>query len=146
MVPARGNHEASGSLFGEVFAFPGGDRDSYYVSALSPDVAFIVLNSNASLAGDQKDFLEDTLRQRVLDTRWILASYHGPAYPAVKSPGEALEHWVPLFERFDVDLVCESDGHALKRTRPMRGGEGRRRMGSSMWGKGGSELINAVLR
>ncbi len=123
LVPARGNHEASGPLFGQVFAFPGRNGDNYYVSAFSPQVAFIVLNSNASQAGDQRTFLREELTRHSKSSRWILASYHEPAYPAVKSPGGALEHWVPLFEEFNVDLVCESDGHVLKRTLPMRAGK-----------------------
>jgi hypothetical protein len=28
-------------------------------------------------------------------------------------------HWVPLFEEFQVDLVCEADHHSLKRTVPI---------------------------
>lgn len=123
IIPARGNHEASGALYGQVLAFPGINGDNYYTTQLSPQVSYIVLNSNSSLAGDQRDYLRDQLSARSADTRWLIPSYHRPAYPAVKSPGDALEHWVPLFEQFDVDMVCESDGHVLKRTKPMRDGE-----------------------
>jgi hypothetical protein len=35
-------------------------------------------------------------------------------------PGPALLFWVPLFEKHNVDLVCEADGHCIKRTVPIR--------------------------
>jgi hypothetical protein len=38
----------------------------------------------------------------------------------VKEPGDAKAAWVPLFEAHDVDLVFESDGHAIKRTMAIR--------------------------
>jgi hypothetical protein len=41
----------------------------------------------------------------------------------VKDPGNALEHWVPLFEKYNLDVALESDGHALKRTCAIRGGK-----------------------
>jgi len=40
--------------------------------------------------------------------RWLIAQYPRPAYPAVKSPSRALQSWIPLFEKFNVDLVCEA--------------------------------------
>jgi hypothetical protein len=44
-------------------------------------------------------------------------------FPAVKTPGAGLLSWVPLFEEYNVDLVCESDGHVIKRTVPIRDGK-----------------------
>ena len=40
--------------------------------------------------------------------RWLAVQYHRPAFPAVKSPSGALQFWVPLFDRFNVDLVYEA--------------------------------------
>jgi hypothetical protein len=34
-----------------------------------------------------------------------------------------LQHWVPLFEQFNLDVAFESDGHTLKRTCAIRGGK-----------------------
>ena len=38
----------------------------------------------------------------------------------MKGPGKAKSFWVPLFEKFNLDLVVESDGHVIKRTVPIR--------------------------
>ena len=130
IIPGRGNHEFSAGLitgktdnYNAIFGFPGGDEEDYWTTELGSQVAFITLNSNSTLGGDQRDWLDAQL-DKFTDTRkWVVANYHRPAYPAVKSPGAARQHWVPLFEKYNVDLVCESDGHVLKRTVPIREGE-----------------------
>jgi hypothetical protein len=123
IIPARGNHEGDAVLYNKVFAFPGDPEavGDWWVTRIGEDLALIVLDSNVSQAGAQQKWLESTLRD-AQQYRWIIPSYHRPAYPAVKTPGGALYHWVPLFEQYNVDLVLESDGHVLKRTVPIREG------------------------
>jgi hypothetical protein len=75
------------------------------------------------VAGEQRTWLADQLRTLTETRRWVIVNYHRPAYPAVKRPGAARQQWVPLFEKYGVDLVCESDGHVLKRTVPIKVGE-----------------------
>ena len=48
-----------------------------------------------------------------------MAQYHTPAFPAVKVPSTAYANWVPLFDEYRLDLVCEADGHNIKRTSPI---------------------------
>lgn len=119
IIPVRGNHESSGPLFDEVFGFPGGVKKDYFRTKLGDGVTLLTLDTNTALTGDQRDWLAAELAD-ARDSRWLLTSYHRPAFPAVKSSGPARDHWVPLFEQYDVDLVLESDGHALKRTVPIR--------------------------
>ena len=121
IIATRGNHEGDGEMFNHVFGFPGGDDVDYYVTHLGANATLITLDSNVSHGGDQRDWLEAQLIEAQA-RRWIVPGYHRPAFPAVKTPGDALEFWVPLFEMYEVDLVCESDGHALKRTVPIRDG------------------------
>ncbi len=124
IIPARGNHEGAGELFNVVFGFPGSAAASgdWFVTRIGQDFALVTLDSNESQAGEQRLWLDATLRT-LQDVRWITANYHRPAYPAVKSPGGALYHWVPLFEQYNLDFVLESDGHVLKRTVPIRAGQ-----------------------
>ena len=119
IVPVRGNHDV-GPLFDEIFDSPGGAERNYYVTQLAPKVALLTLNSEISTTGDQARWLEEQLARLRPANRWLLAEFHRPLYPAVKTPGAAKTTWVPLFERFDVDLVLESDGHVIKRTVPIR--------------------------
>lgn len=119
IIPARGNHDKS-ELFNQVFGFPKKDRN-YYAINLSPEVRWVTLNTEISTAGEQAKWLSRELKKSRPENRWMLAQYHRPAFPAVKAPGTALYSWVPIFEKYNMDLVCEADGHNIKRTVPIRG-------------------------
>jgi hypothetical protein len=118
IIPARGNHDP-GEIFNQAFGFPDHDHNYYSVS-LGPQVRLVTLNTNFNAGGDQRKWLADQLAASRPRYRWLLAQYHRPAYPAVKTPGSSRQHWVPLFEQHNVDLVCEADGHVIKRTVPIR--------------------------
>lgn len=121
IIPARGNHDRQIG-FEEMFSWPE-QTDYYYTTRLSDKVAIVTLNTEISLAGDQRTWLESGLSDLREANRWLLASYHRPAYSSVRSLQDGAtrrDNWVPLFERFNVDLVCESHDHALKRTLPIR--------------------------
>jgi hypothetical protein len=122
IIPARGNHEATGPIYDEVFNTPGEKSGNFFSTKIGDQFLIITLNSNISTGGNQADFLETVLGDNA-KTRWQVANYHRPAYPAVKEPGGALEHWVPLFEKYNLDVAFESDGHALKRTCAIRAGK-----------------------
>jgi hypothetical protein len=120
VIASRGNHEGSSSLMDQVFAEPGGAGDNWYTTVIG-SYWLITLNTESSVAGDQRLFLEQQLQQaRLVNACFISAQYHRPAFPAVKEPSDARAEWVPLFEQYDADLIFESDGHALKRTVPVR--------------------------
>ncbi|MFW7379943.1 MAG: fibronectin type III domain-containing protein [Oligoflexus sp.] len=117
IVPTRGNHEYNPQLFNQVFAFPGGGK-SYYTTRIQK-LAIITLNTEISTHGEQRIWLTNELERRQKDSKWIVANYHRPAYPAVKRPSSAKSAWVPLFEQYQIDLVFESDGHVYKQTLPI---------------------------
>ena len=122
LVPARGNHEAKGPIYDQVLAFPGGAGTNYFATQLSPEILFVTLNTETAPDGAQKDFIEKVLSGSA-SIRWRAVQYHRPVYPAVKEAGKGLEHWVPLFEKYNVALACEADGHCIKRTVPIRAGK-----------------------
>lgn len=118
IIPARGNHD-HGKPFNEVFGFPESDKN-YYAISIGPKVRMVTLNTETSVAGDQAEWIDSEMKSSRADHRWLLAQYHRPIYPAVKAPSSALKVWAPLFEKHNVDLVCEADGHNIKRTVPIR--------------------------
>ncbi len=118
IIPARGNHDG-GKLFNEIFAFPPGDKN-YFITDLGPQVRLITLNTETSVSGDQLEWLKTELPASRAEKRWLLTQYHRPAFPAVKQPWLNLMAWVPQFEKYDVDMACEGDGHNIKRTAPIR--------------------------
>ncbi|MEZ6087213.1 MAG: fibronectin type III domain-containing protein [Pirellulaceae bacterium] len=120
VIPARGNHD-KGKPFNEVFGFSEDDLN-YYAIDIGKQLRFVTLNTEISTAGDQAIWLEDELSRSRPVARWLVAQYHRPAFPAVKIPSTAFISWVPLFQKYNVDLVCEADGHNIKRTVPIRNG------------------------
>lgn len=120
VVPARGNHEAGDVQYDEVWADTGGRGKNYYRTMFGSQVMVVNLNTEISAGGDQAKWLEETLKANP-KVRWQLANYHRPAYPAVKEPSVAKQHWVPLFEKYNLDVAFESDGHTIKRTAAIRG-------------------------
>lgn len=99
----------------------------------------------APIDGEQADWLDKSLADRAGVPNLIVVN-HEPAYPSVRqySPGIGggggnRKHWVPLFEKYNVDLVLEHHDHAFKRTHPMKGGHvdpnGILYLGDGSWGK-----------
>jgi acid phosphatase type 7 len=138
-IPARGNHDRDVG-FEEVFWWPNRKRDQYFTTQLSGQVAFITLNSNISRGGDQQDWLETQLRDLRPKNRWLLVQYHHPAWPSGRdfaSGAPQREAWVPLFEKYHVDLVYEAHDHLLKRTFPLYAGKVDKQRGIVYIGDGG---------
>lgn len=126
-VVTRGNHDMSVG-FEENFWLgslsESEDRDYYFKTNLNGGSSLVTLNTEISMTGDQLSWLKQTLPELRSGSRWLLVQYHRPAWPAVKDfdRGDFVrirQNWVPLFEKSAVDLVLESDGHALKRTVPI---------------------------
>jgi hypothetical protein len=74
----------------------------------------------------QLDFLESTLKQARADpgVDWIVVAHHYGAYSRGKhGENPALQNvWVPLYEKYGVDLVLQGHDHLYLRSKPLRGG------------------------
>lgn len=139
IIPGRGNHDQQVG-FEEMFSWPDLDNDYYFTMQLSAEVALVSLNTNISIAGDQRAWLSEQLSELRPANRWLFVQYHQPAYGTAKSVQDGArqrQHWVPLFEEYNVDLVGESDHHTLKRTLPIRNGESDLENGITYIGDGG---------
>lgn len=128
LIISRGNHDMQIG-FEENFWLGDIQRergfDYYFSTQMGTQTAILTLNTEISVAGDQRDWLEENLAKLRKENRWLLVNYHRPAYPVVKDFENATfkrvrETWVPYFEKYNVDLALESDGHILKRTVPIR--------------------------
>ena len=123
IIPVCGNHEdwRSSPLFGQAYGFPGGEGLLYYSCQLSSMVQLIVLNTETTAAGDQKEFLMQSLQNSLAQkVPWQICAYHQPIYPAVKQPVAAKTVWAPIFDKYRIDFSLESDGHCIKRTLPIK--------------------------
>ena len=119
VVPTRGNHEKNVELFNDLFIMHRKSlKNSYYITKIN-NLYIFNLNTSIAMGGLQKIWLETHLRKYAKKGNWIFPNYHEPAWPAVKKPSDALKHFVPLFDKYQADLVFESDGHSLKKTVPI---------------------------
>jgi hypothetical protein len=130
LIISRGNHDMQIG-FDENF-WSGKDLKSkgldYYFNTQIGNVSIVTLNTEISVTGKQMEWLNETLSDSRSKMKWVITNYHRPAYPAVKDPEKAefkriRENWVPIFEKHNIDLAMESDGHILKRTVPIRDGK-----------------------
>ncbi len=83
IVPTRGNHDSAVG-FEEMFAYPTLDTPYYYSTQLSSRVGLVTLNTEISVAGDQRDWLKAELPPMREKTRWLFAIYHRPAFSSVR--------------------------------------------------------------
>ena len=158
LAPCIGNHEVDGgyeqprtkapffySMFDGLFPDTG-----YAALDFGQYLSLILLDTNhtSPIEGAQTDWLERTLKERE-DCPNVLVVNHVPAYPSHRNfeetdkdpgTGEAnRKHWVPLFERYNVDAVLEHHDHTYKRTHPLLDGrpnaKGVHYLGDGSWGK-----------
>jgi acid phosphatase type 7 len=112
-------------------------------------LVFLDSNHTSPVAGAQSDWLERTLKVSE-EMPTVFAFNHVPSYPSVRHTddmkkidaqigADARKHWVPLFERYNVDAVFEHHDHAYKRTHPLLDGRVNERgivyLGDGSWGK-----------
>jgi 3',5'-cyclic AMP phosphodiesterase CpdA len=85
------------------------------------DIDFFLLNSNSASSGKQRDWLRTKLAESTAP--WQIVAFHHPAYTCGGYLGNSavLSRWVPLFERYGVDLVLSGHDHNYQRFKEYRG-------------------------
>jgi hypothetical protein len=158
LLGCLGNHEVNGGYHKPRTAAPffysifdGLFRETGFASLDFGDYLSLVLldtDHTSEIGGEQTSWLEQTLKERQ-DRPTVFAFNHVPAYPSVRSfDGQDAEtgtgwgnrkHWVPLFERYNVDVVFEHHDHTFKRTHPLLDGmtnkNGVLYLGDGSWGQ-----------
>ena len=121
IIPTKGNHDG-GKIYFEVFDLEEKTK-RWHTTMLGKDVALVTLDTNSPGGGPQAEWLEAELKRLRPSVRWLLVQYHRPMYPAVKGPAKHAPIFCPLFDKYNVDIALESDGHCMKRTVPIRDGK-----------------------
>lgn len=80
---------------------------------------FIVLNGNEQIQ-QQAQWLETCLSKN--KSTWIIVAVHQPMYSVSKKrdPKQFKQIFVPIFDRFSVDLVLQGHDHGYARTLPLK--------------------------
>jgi len=121
IIPAVGNHENPNdpaTKYFVQFALPGNERWCSY--NWGPDIHIICLDSESSANGAQRDWLENDLAAHANYT-WKFVIFHRPPFVSGShSPWTpALTYWVPLFDKYHVDIVFNGHEHDYQRTYPL---------------------------
>lgn len=127
LVPAIGNHENQGghpTLYLQNFTLPTNgpakiESERAYAYEYS-NALFVILDTNLAPA-DQTEWLEKTLSEST--ATWKFAIYHHPAYSSAprRDNQDIRKYWLPLFDKYHVDLALQGHDHAYLRTYPMFG-------------------------
>jgi Purple acid Phosphatase, N-terminal domain/Calcineurin-like phosphoesterase len=152
MVVCIGNHEVQGGSNPDrkkapfYFALHDGlyAERSFATLDFGDYLSLVLLDSGhvAPFGGEQADWLDKALADRT-DRPHLFAVNHVPAYPSARlydycGVGNR-KHWVPLFEKHNVDVVLEHHDHTFKRSFPLKDGlkdpRGILYLGDGSWGK-----------
>ncbi len=152
MVVCIGNHEVNGGYNKErkdapfYFALHDGlyAERSYATLDFGDYLSLVLLDVGhvTPIAGEQTDWLDKALSERV-ERPHLFVVNHEPAYPSARSYDYSgvgnRKHWVPLFEKHNVDVVLEHHDHTFKRSFPLKDGlkdpRGILYLGDGSWGK-----------
>ena len=121
IIPAVGNHENPNypdTKYFSQFALP--DNERWYSYNWGPDIHITCLDSESPASGAQQDWLENDLAVHA-NYKWKLVQFHKPPFV---SGGhfpwtDALAYWVPLFDKYHVDIVFNGHDHNYQRTYPL---------------------------
>jgi hypothetical protein len=130
-MPVQGNHETISELFYYQFALPvmPGLPEEFKEHHWSFDYGiahFVGLNSlTDATVKSANTFLEDDLKRarENQNIKWIVVMFHHPAYSACSTHGSTqrvIDNWVPIFEKYRVDLVLSGHDHNYERTYPIK--------------------------
>jgi len=131
IMTVQGNHEILADVYFAQFAHPKFQTLPEHMrgQAWSFDygnIHFIGLNSlTEDVVVQQLDWLEEDLKAASTDPDidWILVVFHHPAYSASTKHGSTArvqKHFLPILEKYNVDLTFSGHDHDYERTKPIR--------------------------
>lgn len=134
LMPVQGNHETLADHYYAQFALPvaPGLPPALQEHAWSLDVGnvhVIGLDANSEvMVKGQAPWLAADLQaaQSNPAIEWIVATMHQSPYSACPVHGSTAyvqKHWVPLFDKYGVDLVFSGHDHNYERTHPLAGNQ-----------------------
>jgi hypothetical protein len=93
---------------------------AHYYTRTVGDLQLFMLDSN-DVHSPQTQWLGDELARS--SARWKIAFFHHPPYSCGKHSGDedVVRRWVPLFERYGVQLVLTAHEHSYQRFVPQNG-------------------------
>lgn len=153
LIAAIGNHEVMGTNgAGDYLAHfnnPDSGPSSVRGTSFSFDVNdthFVLLNTElgAESFKEQAQWLDQDLKDT--DKKWKVIMFHQGPYGSVYANERVQAQWVPIFDKYGVDLVLNGHDHVYLRTYPMKSGAIAEKGGTRyvIGGSSGSKLYALV--
>lgn len=123
-----GNHDNRAGLgalmFREFFSYPkngpdGVNKEQTY-SFTYKNALFLMIDATSSVDA-QTAWIEEQLKNT--NATWKIAVFHFPPYNWEEPYFDIQKAWVPLFDKYYVDMVFGGHIHYYMRSKPMKGGE-----------------------
>lgn len=128
LMPVPGNHDRQdglgAKLYTDLFSLPLNNPDgvdpelSYYFEY--GDALFIMIDATSDVE-DHTPWIERILSQS--KAKWKFAMFHFPPYNFEEPYFDIQEAWVPLFDKYHVDMVMGGHIHYYMRSKPMHAGQ-----------------------
>ncbi len=128
LMAVIGNHDTRQGLgawmYQELFSYPKnapvGVQPEHTYSFRYKNALFLMIESTASI-DSQKVWIEDQLSKS--DATWKFAMFHFPPYNWDEPYYDIQAAWVPIFDKYHVDMVMNGHIHYYMRSKPMKGGK-----------------------
>ncbi len=123
-----GNHDNRAGLgalmYREFFSYPkngpdGVNKEQTY-SFTYKNALFLMIDATSSVDA-QTGWIEEQLKNT--KATWKIAVFHFPPYNWEEPYFDIQKAWVPLFDKYHVDMVFGGHIHYYMRSKPMKGGE-----------------------
>ena len=128
LMSVPGNHDNRAGLgalmYRELFSYPkNGPEDvpSEQTYSFKYKNALFLMIDATSPVDAQTGWIEDQLKNT--DAIWKIAVFHFPPYNWEEPYPYIQKTWVPLFDKYHVDMVFGGHVHYYMRSKPMKGGE-----------------------
>lgn len=132
LAPVMGNHDfgdkmRGSRIFNTYFHLPGQPQESLHKAfnySFRCGPAYFIALSQCE-AEEQRPWLEEELQMAdSLGCAFKVVMFHYPIYNAKKNRDnpEMQKHWVPLFDKYGVDLVLTGHDHSYMRSKELKAG------------------------
>lgn len=129
LMSVPGNHDNRAGLgalmYREMFSYPkngpdGGVNKEQTYSFTYKNALFLMIDATSSWEA-QTSWIEEQLKNT--SATWKIAVFHFPPYNWEEPYYDIQKAWVPLFDKYHVDMVFGGHIHYYMRSKPMKGGQ-----------------------
>ncbi len=126
LMAVPGNHDSQDGLGAEMFHEllsypengPDGQPPGYTYAFRYKHALFLMIDVVSFSVSQQVDWIESQLSGT--DATWKFVVFHFPPYTSEEPYQDIIANWVPLFDKYDVDMVMNGHFHYYLRTQPLR--------------------------